>query len=53
VTCHPRHFAILGRSATKRGVVITHAAMEQGASCGTCHGKKAFDFQDCTMCHAM
>ena len=32
---------------------ITHAAMEQqGDACGGCHGKAAFGFQDCTMCHA-
>ena len=53
VTCHPRLFSILGRSATKRVKVVTHAAMEKGESCGACHGKKAFNFDDCTMCHAM
>lgn len=53
VSCHPALFSILGRSATKRVKVITHAAMEKGESCGACHGKKAFNFEDCTMCHAM
>ena len=53
VSCHPRLFSILGRSATKRAKVVTHAAMEKGESCGACHGKKAFNFDDCTMCHAM
>jgi c(7)-type cytochrome triheme protein len=53
VSCHPRLFSILGRSATRRPVAITHAAMEKGESCGACHGKAAFDFEDCTMCHAM
>jgi c(7)-type cytochrome triheme protein len=53
VSCHPRLFGILGRSATKRTKVITHAALEKGESCGACHGKQAFNFEDCTMCHAM
>lgn len=51
--CHPRLFSILGRSATKRVKVITHDAMLKGESCGACHGKQAFNFDDCTMCHAM
>lgn len=51
--CHPRAFSILGRSATLRRPAITHAAMEQGQACGACHGKTAFDFSDCTSCHAM
>ena len=51
--CHPRMFSILGRSAAKREKTVTHAAMEKGESCGACHGKQAFNFDDCTMCHAM
>jgi c(7)-type cytochrome triheme protein len=51
VSCHPRAFSILGRSATRRPAAITHAAMEKGQSCGACHGKAAFDLSDCTMCH--
>jgi c(7)-type cytochrome triheme protein len=53
VACHPRAFSILGRSATSRRQAVTHAAMEKGAACGECHGKSAFNFDDCTMCHAM
>jgi c(7)-type cytochrome triheme protein len=53
VSCHPRLFPILGRSATKRVKVVKHAAMEKGDACGACHGKQAFNFDDCTMCHAM
>ena len=53
MACHPRLFSILGRSAAKREKVVTHAAMEKGESCGACHGKQAFNFDDCTMCHAM
>ena len=51
-SCHPRQFSILGRSAERRERVVKHAAMEQGESCGACHGKQAFGFDDCTMCHA-
>lgn len=51
--CHPRLFPILGRSASRRPQAVTHQAMERGEACGACHGKAAFDFGDCTMCHAM
>jgi c(7)-type cytochrome triheme protein len=50
--CHPRLFSILSRSSERRPAAITHARMEKGESCGACHGKKAFNFDDCTMCHA-
>lgn len=50
--CHPRLFSILGRSAEKRRDVVNHASMEKGQSCGACHGKQAFGFDDCEMCHA-
>ncbi len=53
VTCHPRSFGILGRSATKKTPAITHAKMEKGGACGACHGKQAFNFDDCSMCHKM
>lgn len=54
VSCHPRQFSILGKSAaTGERKTITHAAMEKGQACGACHGKQAFNFEDCTMCHAM
>ena len=52
-SCHPRLFSILGRSATTRAATVTHAVMEKGQACGGCHGKAAFNFDDCTMCHAM
>jgi c(7)-type cytochrome triheme protein len=53
ISCHPRRFAILGRSAAERATpAITHAAMEKGEACGACHGKQAFGFDDCTSCHA-
>jgi c(7)-type cytochrome triheme protein len=53
VSCHPGSFSILGRSATARRTTITHAMMEKGQACGTCHGKTAFNFDDCNMCHKM
>jgi c(7)-type cytochrome triheme protein len=51
-TCHPKRFSILGRSADKAPAHVKHAAMEKGEACGGCHGKAAFGFEDCTMCHA-
>ena len=53
-TCHPGLFSILGRSAERRPAPITHDRMVKGEVCGACHGKgkKAFDLEDCTMCHA-
>jgi c(7)-type cytochrome triheme protein len=51
-TCHPKRFSILGRSSDKPVVHVKHAAMEKGEACGACHGKAAFGFEDCTMCHA-
>jgi c(7)-type cytochrome triheme protein len=50
--CHPGQFGILGRSAEQKPKAVTHARMESGEACGACHGKKAFAFEDCTMCHA-
>jgi c(7)-type cytochrome triheme protein len=50
--CHPKAFSILKAGTTADGLPITHAAMEQGKSCGACHnGKKSFGFDDCTLCH--
>lgn len=50
--CHPRLFGILGRAASKDAKTPTHEAMERGEACGACHGRTAFDFEDCTMCHS-
>jgi c(7)-type cytochrome triheme protein len=52
IACHPQRFSILGQAAETRRPAITHDAMEKGQSCGACHGKAAFGFDDCTMCHA-
>jgi c(7)-type cytochrome triheme protein len=51
VTCHPRRFSILGRSAEPGRAALVHSAMEKGQGCGGCHGKAAFGFDDCTTCH--
>lgn len=52
VSCHPLFFRILERSSTASGKAITHDGMEKrGEACGSCHGKTAFGFDDCTMCH--
>ena len=53
VSCHPSRFSILGRSGKAKPAAVTHAAMEKGGSCGACHGKTAFNFDDCGMCHKM
>jgi len=50
--CHPGRFRLLGRREGAPRPAITHAAMEQGQACGACHGKAAFGFEDCSMCHA-
>lgn len=52
VGCHPQRFSILGKASLERRPALTHAAMEKGQACGACHGKTAFDFQDCNNCHA-
>ncbi len=49
--CHPRLAPILKQKAAKRAP-ITHALMEKGQACGSCHnGKDAHGFDDCTTCH--
>jgi c(7)-type cytochrome triheme protein len=50
VSCHPRRFSILGKEGVRRGP-ITHQAMEKGQACGACHGKQAFNFEECGNCH--
>jgi c(7)-type cytochrome triheme protein len=49
--CHPKLFKTLESGATFDGQPIRHAAMEQGRQCGACHGKNAFGFESCDMCH--
>jgi c(7)-type cytochrome triheme protein len=50
--CHPVYFRILQKASTASGARITHDGMEkQKQACGACHGKTAFGFDDCTMCH--
>jgi c(7)-type cytochrome triheme protein len=51
--CHAGTFRILGASSPVKAAVITHDKMKAGQSCGKCHGKQAFNFDDCTMCHKM
>jgi c(7)-type cytochrome triheme protein len=49
--CHPRLFKILEKASTSNGQPIKHERMEQGQQCGACHGKTAFNFESCDMCH--
>ncbi len=47
--CHPGIFPILKTTKPKP---ITHADMEKGRACGTCHdGKSASGLDDCAACH--
>ncbi|HTP50877.1 MAG TPA: c(7)-type cytochrome triheme domain-containing protein [Anaeromyxobacteraceae bacterium] len=49
--CHPALFRTLAKGSTADGQVIVHKSMEQGRQCGACHGKSAFGFDSCDMCH--
>jgi len=51
-SCHPKHAPILKAKTRTAREPVTHAAMEKGKSCGSCHnGNTARGFEDCTMCH--
>lgn len=50
-TCHPKTFRILEAGRTVSREAIRHERMEAGAACGACHGKTAFGFDSCEMCH--
>jgi c(7)-type cytochrome triheme protein len=51
--CHATTFRILGKSSPGKAEAVTHDRMKAGQACGKCHGKQAFNFDDCTMCHKM
>jgi c(7)-type cytochrome triheme protein len=51
VTCHPKVFRILEKGATATGETVKHDSMEAGRACGACHGKTAFGFESCDLCH--
>ena len=50
-SCHPRLFRTMEKGATFDGAPIRHAVMEKGGQCGACHGKAAFGFDSCDLCH--
>ncbi len=50
-TCHPRDFRILEPGKTASRAPIRHEGMEAGSACGSCHGKTAFGFESCELCH--
>lgn len=52
-SCHPKAFRILEAGKTATAEPILHKQMEAGAGCGSCHGKTAFAFDSCDMCHKM
>jgi len=49
--CHPKLWKTLEKGATTDGTPISHAVMEKGGQCGACHGKAAFNFDSCDLCH--
>lgn len=49
--CHPARFAMLEKGRAVGLEAVTHQAMEKGAACGACHGKEAFGFESCELCH--
>jgi c(7)-type cytochrome triheme protein len=51
VTCHAKTFRILEAGRTFNRDPIRHDRMEAGAACGACHGKTAFGFESCDLCH--
>jgi c(7)-type cytochrome triheme protein len=51
VTCHPKIFRIIEKSAAGAREAVKHESMEAGRACGACHGKTAFGFETCDLCH--
>lgn len=58
VGCHPGQWSMLRRGQAVRSggagdglQAVTHEAMEKGQACGACHGKQAFGFESCDLCH--
>ncbi len=51
VGCHPANFRIMEKGMTATGEPIRHTEMEKGRQCGSCHGKTAFGFDSCDLCH--
>ena len=51
INCHPKLFRTMEKGATFDGAPIKHAVMEKGGQCGACHGKAAFGFDSCDLCH--
>jgi len=50
-TCHSKLFRILEAGRTASRDPVRHDRMEKGAACGACHGKTAFGFESCDLCH--
>jgi c(7)-type cytochrome triheme protein len=51
LSCHPRTFRMLEAGKAADGQPLSHDRMKAGLGCGACHGKTAFDFDSCDMCH--
>jgi len=50
-TCHPKLAPIVKQKAQAKREPLTHARMLKGQACGSCHGKDAHGFDDCSTCH--
>jgi c(7)-type cytochrome triheme protein len=51
VGCHPGRWSMLKPGQAVGLEALKHEAMEKGQACGACHGKQAFGFDSCDLCH--
>lgn len=51
VGCHPARWSMLRPGQAVGLEALKHEAMEKGQACGACHGKQAFGFESCELCH--
>lgn len=51
VRCHPSRFMMTEKGKAARAQLVKHELMEKGGACGGCHGKEAFGFESCELCH--
>jgi len=49
--CHPGRWSMLKAGRAVGLEAVKHEAMEKGQACGSCHGKQAFGFESCDLCH--
>lgn len=49
--CHPGRWSMLQPGQAMGLQAVKHENMEKGQACGACHGKQAFGFESCDLCH--